>query len=131
MDRLTKEFKPGWFGLVKVKENEQEVDSPYPNTLRAILESFKRLGEYEDTGLTPEQVAELQTDRDAWKRRAEAAEKDLELVAKLLMEHQKAQMCEVCLGKYDPNECAHHCSWSLNSAFKWRGPRDEGKEVSQ
>jgi len=35
MDRLTKKF-PGGYGLVKVKDNEQDIESPYPNTLRAV-----------------------------------------------------------------------------------------------
>ena len=59
MDRLTKLFKAGRYGLVKVKDNEQEVDSPYPNTLRAILESFQQLGAYEDTGLMPNEVTAM------------------------------------------------------------------------
>ena len=38
----------GKYGLVNVKDNEQEVESPYPNTLKAILECFERLGELEN-----------------------------------------------------------------------------------
>ena len=34
--------------LTKVKPNEQIVESPYPDTLRAILESFQQLAAYED-----------------------------------------------------------------------------------
>lgn len=45
--RLTKKYG-GAFGLVKVKDDEQEVESPYPNTLKAILECFERLGELEN-----------------------------------------------------------------------------------
>ena len=59
MNRLTKLYKAGRYGLVNVKDNEQEVDSPYPNTLRAILESFQRLGAYEDTGMTPDEIAAM------------------------------------------------------------------------
>ena len=42
--------------LVNVKPGEQEVDSPYPNTLMCILECFDKLAQYEETGLEPEQV---------------------------------------------------------------------------
>lgn len=45
--RLTKKCN-GCFGLIKVKDDEQEIESPYPNTLRAILECFNRLGELEN-----------------------------------------------------------------------------------
>lgn len=45
--RLTEKYG-GSFGLVKVKDDEQEVESPYPNTLKAILECFNRLGELEN-----------------------------------------------------------------------------------
>lgn len=45
--RLTKKYNGG-FGLVKVKDDEQDVESPYPNTLKAILECFSRLGELEN-----------------------------------------------------------------------------------
>ena len=47
-DRLTKLGANGVYGLVKVKDNEQEVDSPYQNTLAAIVECFQRLAEYEN-----------------------------------------------------------------------------------
>ena len=47
-DRLTKLSANGIYGLAKVKDNEQEVDSPYRNTLAAIVECFQRLAEYEN-----------------------------------------------------------------------------------
>lgn len=53
MDRLTILSKNGIYGLAKVKENEQEVESPYKNTLEAIIESWQRLAEYENIGLYP------------------------------------------------------------------------------
>lgn len=34
--------------LVKVKQNEQSVESSYPNTLKCITEAFERLAQYED-----------------------------------------------------------------------------------
>ena len=60
MDRLTAIAPNGMAYLVKVKPSEQDVESPYPNTLNCVLESFKRLAEYEDTGLTPEEIRDLE-----------------------------------------------------------------------
>ena len=67
MDRLTKMFK-GAYGLVKVKDNEQEIESRYQNTLRACFESWQRLGQYEDTGLTPEELASLRAEVEQLRR---------------------------------------------------------------
>ena len=52
MDRLTSRNKLGLAYLINVKPDEQEVESPHPNTLRCILDCFNRLAEYEDTGLS-------------------------------------------------------------------------------
>lgn len=60
MERLTKRAENGQAYLTKVRPNEQEVESKYPNTLKAILEAFSSLAAYEDTGLTPEQITEMQ-----------------------------------------------------------------------
>lgn len=57
MNRLTtRRADNGLAYLVGVKPNEQEVNSPHPNTLRCILDCFERLADYEDTGLTPEEI---------------------------------------------------------------------------
>lgn len=61
MQRLTARAQNGMAYLTKVKPNEQEVESPYSNTLKCIMESIKRLAEYEETGLTPDEVTELQS----------------------------------------------------------------------
>ena len=56
--------------LINVKQNEQDVESPYPNTLRCIMDSFNRLASYEDSGLSPEEVQELKVSvkicEDCW-----------------------------------------------------------------
>lgn len=60
MERLTaRSQKNNLAYLTKVKPNEQEVDSPYPDTLKAILESFQQLAKYEDNGQTPEEQAKM------------------------------------------------------------------------
>ena len=60
MERLTDRTEKGHAYLVNVKPDEQEVDSPYKNTLQCILDCFERLAAYEETGLTPEQITEMQ-----------------------------------------------------------------------
>ena len=61
-ERLTKKYSGG-YGLVKVKDDEQAVDSQYPNTLRAILETFKRLGEIEDILYNPDGTERISLNR--------------------------------------------------------------------
>ena len=46
--RLTARTENGCAYLVNVKPDEQEVDSPYKNTLQCILDCFERLAAYED-----------------------------------------------------------------------------------
>jgi hypothetical protein len=48
MKRLTARTKNGHAYLVNVKPDEQEVESPYKNTLQCILDCFDRLAAYED-----------------------------------------------------------------------------------
>lgn len=71
MDRLTKKYAGG-YGLAKVKDNEQALESPYPNTLRACFESWQRLGAYEDTGMTPDKIDAMKAELDALKADIEA-----------------------------------------------------------
>ena len=47
-NRLTNRAENGLPYLVKVKKDEQEIERSFPNTLKAILESFQRLADYED-----------------------------------------------------------------------------------
>jgi len=48
MERLTARTEHGRAYLVNVKPDEQEVESPYKNTLQCILDCFERLARYED-----------------------------------------------------------------------------------
>lgn len=58
MERLTKRTEVGIAYLVKVKQNEQEIEG-VKNTLQCLFDSWQRLASYEDTGLTPAKVAEF------------------------------------------------------------------------
>jgi len=59
--RLTaREPKKGMAYLVNVKQNEQEVESPYSNTLKCIMDCFEALAQYEETGLSPNEIKRLQ-----------------------------------------------------------------------
>jgi hypothetical protein len=77
MDRLTKKYAGG-YGLAKVKDNEQALESPYPNTLRACFESWQRLGAYEDTGLTPDEIAALRAEIERLRAENAAFKADIE-----------------------------------------------------
>lgn len=57
MQRLTKRASCGNAFLTKVKDTEQEVESKYPNTLKAIMESWDMLAAYEDLNRTPSELA--------------------------------------------------------------------------
>lgn len=60
MERLTKRREDNGIAyLGKVKDNEQTVDSEYPDTLKAIFESIQRLAAYEDTERTPEMINQM------------------------------------------------------------------------
>jgi hypothetical protein len=49
LERLTaRSPKNNMAYLVKVKPNEQDVESPYPNTLKCIMEALERLAQYEE-----------------------------------------------------------------------------------
>ena len=58
-ERLTNRTNDGHAYLVNVKDDEQEVECKSKNTAQCILDSWERLAAYEDTGLTPEEVAAL------------------------------------------------------------------------
>jgi len=92
MDRLTKKYS-SYYGLVKVKDNEQEVDSPYPNTLKAILESFSQLGKYEDTGLTPAEIDQLKAENAELKAELQAYKDKLAKVIKQI--NAEIEECEL------------------------------------
>ena len=58
-ERLTaRSPKNGMAYLVKVKSSEQDLDGSY-NTLLCIRDAFEALASYEETGLSPNEVAEL------------------------------------------------------------------------
>lgn len=146
MDRLTKKYVGG-YGLVKVKDNEQDLESPYPNTLRACFESWQMLGAYEDTGLTPAEVEALKqreqflteaydrqatihealtrdylavkSERDRFKARAEAAEKDIARMARGLGDVWPCWACENrCFQEYSEDGTCN------GPGFEWRGPQE-------
>lgn len=85
MERLTARNDAGLAYLVKVKPDEQAVESSYPNTLKAILESFQQLAAYEVACATsdtecksPEELASDLADLAAY--RAKGKPEELERV---------------------------------------------------
>ena len=81
--------------LVKVKQDEQDVESPYPNTLKAITESFKCLAEYEETGFSPKEVEKLKQQRDIYK------ENWIKQLNAMLAEFDKDGWCRLVMKKED------------------------------
>ncbi len=74
MDRLTARTPDkGLAYLAKVKPNEQEVESKYPDTLKCIMESWERLATYEDTGLMPDEILFLKKELEQVKKERDAA----------------------------------------------------------
>ena len=62
MDRLTKRTPKGDAYLANVKDDEQAVDCKSRNTAQCIMDSWDRLADYEDTGLTPADIADLRNE---------------------------------------------------------------------
>lgn len=56
IERLTARNKDGIAYLVNVKPDEQEVNSPYKNTLKCILDCFERLAQYEEEAIARQSV---------------------------------------------------------------------------
>lgn len=44
--------------LVNVKSHEQDVESPYPHTLRCITEAFEKLAQYEESFQNPGEISD-------------------------------------------------------------------------
>lgn len=101
--------------------------------------AFDKLFNYESTGLTPEQVAALQADRDAWRKRAEAAEKDITSLANGA--YSICDMCALCGTSKDETKCPHgayqdkttgdgrsYQTYPDDPCDDFQYARDEGKE---
>ena len=62
MERLTKRAQSGDAYLANVKDDEQEVDCKSRNTAQCTMDSWERLAAYEDTGLSPADIANLRNE---------------------------------------------------------------------
>lgn len=71
MERLTEEFK-GRYGIKTIKGIKPAYEiSAQENTMQVISEfqdGINKLAQYEDTGLTPEEVFKLKQELENWKR---------------------------------------------------------------
>ncbi len=153
MDRLTARSNQGLAYLVNVKPDEQVVESQYPNTLRCIMEAFKRLAAYEDTGLTPEDIDNLRADNAAMQQEWQDAHDELKclradlarvtaerdaavaemkrIVDAVREEHCDETCCFAC--KYDcdtsitdTGDYACECpGFERDDCFEWRGVQQE------
>ena len=92
VERLTARTHDGHAYLANVKDDEQEVECRSRNTAQCIMDSWERLAAYEDTGLSPADIADLTA-------RAEAAEAERD-ACKADLKH--SDNCDVCkYTKYD------------------------------
>ena len=98
-ERLTNRTHDGHAYLVNVKDDEQEVECKSENTAQCILDSWERLAAYEDTGLTPEEIAHA---KDLL-----AAEKD----GQLYTVHDVAVILANAIGD--------DCACNINSNDEW------------
>ena len=115
-------------------------------TQRRTPEMISRLAAYEDTGLSPDEIVAIKAklvkfseafkgaqavcevainekkqaiaERDRFKARAEAAEKDL----------QESGSCYVCANKEKPLYWCQLCTRG-NSKWEWRGPQEGAADV--
>jgi hypothetical protein len=127
MKRLTaRRIDNGLAYLVGVKPNEQEVDSPHPNTLRCILECFQSLAAYEDTGLTPGNITYQTAQLQEWQRKCNLMHRDnTQLRAEL--EQVKAErdaaveaLCGNCAYCIKESVCLSR-QGSHKNCWRWRG----------
>ncbi len=109
-----------------------------------FTEAYTRLAAYEDTGLTPEEIvalkadrdqwqdgtiivklADTEADRDAWRRRAEAAERDMAFACgSQPSASSDCSICDICAHKRDDGSCAKQCFMNAMAAmnrWEWRG----------
>jgi hypothetical protein len=108
MDRLTaRSPKNNMAYLVNVKPSEQDVESPHPNTLKCIMQSFERLAVYEDIGLSPEEVKKLAEGKLIYESyegsKLDKADQEIERLEGELAKHNKLAKTG---GKNIPTPCA-------------------------
>ena len=106
MDRITKRKD----GRATFAPAESWTRTPIENALR-LPYMLERLAEYEDTGMTPEEIGALKAERDA-------AVRDLET----LMLYGERFRCEFCEKDKEWCACCEVC------APKWRGLKREDRD---
>ncbi len=123
MNRLTKNF--GRYGLIKVKDNETGHRKVLSEHSTRGFESWQRLGAYEDTGLTPDEVETLKAERDRFKARAETAEADMKRIADDMDgETDACYPCALCVKNNSKCDVGDTC-------FEWRGPQEGAAEAKE
>lgn len=58
MKRLTAQAPNGMYYLANIKPNEQAIEAS-KNTCECVMECFQKLGEYEDIGMTPDEIKDM------------------------------------------------------------------------
>ena len=122
VERLTARTHDGHAYLANVKDDEQEVECASRNTAQCIMDSWERLAAYEDTGLSPADIATLTARAEAAEAERDAAVEDL----KLALIDETLDPCHCCeYGR--TNHCTHPdgptCGETDGKNWQWRGPQ--------
>ena len=97
VERLTARTHDGHAYLVNVKSDEQEVDCASRNTAQCIMDSWERLAAYEDTGLSPADIATLTARAEAAEAERDAAVEDMTAVLK----RDSDDICAYCKNRIE------------------------------
>ena len=123
VERLTARTHDGHAYLANVKDDEQEVECRSRNTAQCIMDSWERLAAYEDTGLSPADIATLTARAEAAEAERDACKADLKsIVTQSVKDMEKRNWtppCRYCskyfVCDYIPEESG--------CCFEWRGPQ--------
>ena len=117
MERLTARTHDGHAYLANVKDDEQEVECRSRNTAQCIMDSWERLAAYEDTGLSPADIATLTARAEAAEAERDACKADFESYMRGSME-----CCAYCIHD-DECEPGESLCYANVCGFEWRGPQ--------
>ena len=110
MTEITTEYAIKWFENRKAGITMPGAKAMYDKAIAAL----RAQQEAEKNDLMT-----LEADRDAWKRRAEAAERDMEAIMK-----DSEQGCDYCKNYADDCGTRCRCTWD-DCKPEWRGPCKE------
>lgn len=129
MDRLTennKHYYGEWSKIRKMCYMGFDNSCTYPTCSGCqIIRMYRTLSAYEDTNLTPEEIAALQAENARLRERLEAAVGELSTYKE----------CRLCIHVQDQQYCYKNCQRHVDvdnfrtyPCWQWRGLTKEGQE---